>query len=679
VRFSLQDVKRQVRRRDGILTVTLHFLRSGELSAEIARLIALLEQQCGQRRKDFAREEASALVGDYRLASCLLITLGAWYIWRQPAWEEALNDVSEEAQTALVEAAIASPVSLRLALFDYVHTYHAGFLHTQTRQPALVAFASLYGLTVPRLEYLLALDSDDEAVLTRIADMPRVDVVAATYNQWAFEAALCTASEVRFLIDCDAFLQAQQSTMADPRTGPGAVIKRLCYLARRLGVYYDLAYEDPPSGVHTTRLRLTLYGPQEVTGRAQQYGQRLARLCRLLLDYGTACSPQRRARRQDAVILGKALRQAEATVHLFQQPYRFSLDEALLALMPATEQENAEQIPDMAPALYDSSIEQSFAQAFTALARLHSTDGWQLEREPEPLLLSWERERTRGIFIPDFVLWRGTRRIYVEILGFWTPAYRERKLQKLQQLKGQVDLILALPVEAHQAFASLASDYPLIEYRDQLSVMPLLQTLQQHYDDFEERLASLEIAPVRARVHAEGLIAEDACYQFLHCYRRSELARAAERVLEPGIIVYTPGVGLYLTSRLEHLHRSLVEWIEAQGQSAWSLPAMLQECKNIWPQLAGCADAAIEILLSSWPQVQIRRASLFEATVTVQGVHGVEQAPAPQALTSPGARTVVRERRPGRKKSRQQEAGQQNLWDPESNVSTGSLSEERTP
>lgn len=664
MRFSLQDVKRQVRRRDDGLTVTLHFLQPGELHSEIARLIALHEQQCGQPRKAFSQETARALVGDYRLASCLLTTLGAWYIWQQPAWEEALHDARAETQTALAEAAITSPVALRLALFDYVHAHHAGFLQAQVRQPALAAFAAHYGLTAPDLEYLLALDSDGEAVLTRNADPPGVEAVAAIYNQWAFEAALCTASEVRFLVDCAAFLQAQPDSITDPHAGPGAVIKRLCYLARKLGVYYDLAYEDPPPGVQATLLRLTLYGPQEITGRAQQYGQRLARLCRRLLDYGITSAPRQRARRQDAVALGKALRQAEATVHIFQQAYRFSLDQALLALVPATAQESAEQIPEVAAALYDSSIEQHFAQAFLSLAHLHSTDGWQLEREPEPLLLSSERGNTRGLFIPDFVLWRDTRRIYVEILGFWTPAYRERKLQKLQQLKGQVDLILALPVEARQAFASLASDYPLIEYRDQLSVTALLQTLQHHYDDFAQRLAALKIADVRARVQAEGLITEDACYRFLHCYRRSELACAAERVLEPGMIAYTPGVGLYLASQLEHLHRSLVEWIEAQEQQSCSLPALLQACRQIWPQLAGCADAAIEMLLSSWPHLQIRRDSLFEATVIAQGVSCGEETPAPQAeMNSPVVRRGVRERRAGSKKHRQQEADQHNLWE----------------
>ncbi|HEY1351767.1 MAG TPA: DUF790 family protein [Ktedonobacteraceae bacterium] len=660
--FSLAEVKRQVRRRDGVWTVQLHFLQAGELHEQIERLIALYEQQCGRRRQDFAREDAEALVDDYRLTTCLQATLGAWYIWRQPCWEEALREACAETQAALAGAAITTPIALRLALFDYVHAQHAGFLDEQTRPHALAAFAALYALSLPRLAYLLALDSDNEAVLTRSADRPQAAAVALRYNQGVFAAALSNASQVCFLVDCQAFLQAQPDSTAGPRTGPGAVVKRLCYLARRLGVYYDLAYEETTGGKPSTLLRLTLYGPQELTGSARQYGQRLAHLCRLLLDYAGARTPHPRTRRQDGIALGQAIRRAEATVHLFQQAYRFVMDDSLLTLLPAMHQEDGETPETGSAAIYDSSVEQSFAQAFASLERMHSTDGWRLEREPEPLLFSWPEGNNTGILIPDFVLVRGTRRIYLEILGFWTPAYRERKLQKLHQLKGQVDLVLALPLEAHQAFASLAPDYPLLEYRGQLSVTPLLHTLQERYDDFEERLATLESTQVHASVQAQGLLPERACYQLLHCYRRSELAYAAARVLPPDEFAYTPGVGIYLNVWLEHLHRSFVEWIETQERGVWPLPALVQACRNGWPQLAGCEDTAIETLLSAWPEVQIQRDSLFEASVIVQALPCEPETPAPnQEVGSPPAHKVIRQRRAEKQKAR--ETGQQNLWE----------------
>src|SRR5213079_1294408 len=123
----------------------------------------------------------------------------------------------------------------------------------------------------------------------------------------------------------------------------------------------------------------------------------------------------------------------------------------------------------------------------SALAESKGVDGWQMEREPEPLLVE------SGILIPDFAFTRGSRRIYVEILGFWTPSYRERKIQKLQQLRGRDDLLLAIPVEAKDAFASIASDFPIVWYDGQLSASELLHVLRTRYDDFAERLALIDI------------------------------------------------------------------------------------------------------------------------------------------------------------------------------------------
>ncbi len=182
--------------------------------------------------------------------------------------------------------------------------------------------------------------------------------------------------------------------------------------------------------------------------------------------------------------------------------------------------------------MFDSSIEQSFSASFVSLASSQGVDGWRLEREPEPLLLA------SSIFIPDFALTRGQRRIYVEILGFWTPSYRERKIQKLQQLLDRDDLLLAIPIDAKDAFASIAPHFPIVYYDGQLSVTHVLQMLHSRYDDFAERLERIDILLVRERVLREGLLPERLCYDLLHCYRRSELPQAAERVVGARYPVY---------------------------------------------------------------------------------------------------------------------------------------------
>ncbi|HEV2583480.1 MAG TPA: DUF790 family protein, partial [Ktedonobacteraceae bacterium] len=284
MRFSLQDIPKRVQRRGGELTVTLHFLRRGEARDEIARLIAYHEQMLGQPQRAFSIDDARTLVGDYRLAHCLLAALSAWYSWRSPGWDDVIGRMGGDAGIgALAETGITSPVQLRLALFDYVNARHAGFLDAHNRLSALEQFAASYGLAVADLEYLLLVDTDEEAVLVRDGSErpPSPDEVAALYNQWVFEAAMFNASEAHFVIDCAAFLAAsKEHTASSTPAGIGSVVKRLCFFARKLGVYYDLVYEG------ANLLHLTLYGPQDMTGAPQQYGARLARLCRLLLGYG---------------------------------------------------------------------------------------------------------------------------------------------------------------------------------------------------------------------------------------------------------------------------------------------------------------------------------------------------------------------------------------------------------
>ena len=643
MRFSLQDVKKQVKRRGGELYISLHFLGTGELQAEIERLVAYYERLLGQPQRQFSQEEARACIGDYRLAHCLIATLSAWYTWRQNDWAETIQQLPQptEIQAHLASVGIASPAQLRLALFDYVNEHYQGFLEEKKRQHALQNFAASNRLSDSALAHLLALDSDDEAVLARdTAHPPGAGEVARLYNQWVFEVALSNASNVRFVIDCNAFSRVQQEQAAGRNvigTGMGAVIKRLCYLARRLGVYYDLAYASSlpaasivsssgqASGINISQsrpsllLQLTLYGPQEITGVPQQYGLRLARLCRMLLGYGAAHrqGSGEPVRGKPGLLSSRAILEAGATVHFLQRSYHFNMNaylpgghpvsEAAIPQLLSSPSTNGSDVADPS-SLYDSSIEQSFAEAFGALENNRGADGWQLEREPEPLLLE------QGILIPDFALTRAGRRLYVEILGFWTPAYRERKIQKLRQLKERDDLILAIPSEARTAFTSLATDFPIVWYDGQLSASELLYVLRNRYDDFAGRLAQLDVAMVRERVRSAGLLSEQVCYELLHCYRRSELQRAAAHVTCEDI-AFTTGVGLYQVDWLKQMRDSFVDWIGTLAIAPVPLAEVLQTCKARWPVLADYEDTALEGLLGLWPEIRVHRTSIFDAVV----------------------------------------------------------------
>jgi predicted nuclease of restriction endonuclease-like RecB superfamily len=534
------------------------------------------------------------------MASCLVATLSHWYSWQQREWDEVLAELKSSVQLD----DLSSSVQLRLALYDFVNEQYSGFLTAAVREEALRLFTEIHVLSVDELTRLLTLDSDEEAQLVRrTPEPPLAQEVALLYNQWAFEAALFNASSVRFLIDCDAFSHDQLA----PATGVGAVIKRLTYLARKIGIYYDMAYADTLPGMPLL-LSLTLYGPQEVTGAAQQYGLRLARLCRILMGYSSTSSGT--ARKPRKAVLNHAIVEAAATVHFLHRSYTFKMDDALLRLLPSHKEKEDSSVGKEQIQLFDSSIEQLFAEAFAALATSKATDGWRLEREPEPLLLE------RSIFIPDFALTRTQRRIYVEILGFWTSAYRERKLQKLQQLKNRDDLVLAIPEEAKEAFSSILSAFPIVLYTRQLSATDVLTVLRTHYDDFAERMAQIDVVAIRTRVRQDGLLVERTCFDLLYCYRRSELQSAISHVVEKDIL-FTAGVGLYTNTWIERVRRTFLAWL--QERKSVALVDAVQALRQQESMLQTCDDEVLEAIIGMESQIAIQRDSIFEATITYRG------------------------------------------------------------
>lgn len=82
--------------------------------------------------------------------------------------------------------------------------------------------------------------------------------------------------------------------------------------------------------------------------------------------------------------------------------------------------------PAAPPRRYDSKLEERFARDFRRLA-----PDWDVVREPEAVRAG------ETLIFPDFALRHRAdgRRWLVEIIGFWTPEYLERKLTSLRAAK----------------------------------------------------------------------------------------------------------------------------------------------------------------------------------------------------------------------------------------------------
>ncbi|MBU4245928.1 MAG: DUF790 family protein [Nanoarchaeota archaeon] len=83
---------------------------------------------------------------------------------------------------------------------------------------------------------------------------------------------------------------------------------------------------------------------------------------------------------------------------------------------------------DYSDNIFDSAIEEEFAR--------HDFGGWNVKREPAVL------KAGQYAFIPDFLIENSATKIYVEIVGFWTPEYLQKKIQKVNQVKETLMLLV---------------------------------------------------------------------------------------------------------------------------------------------------------------------------------------------------------------------------------------------
>jgi len=212
----------------------------------------------------------------------------------------------------------------------------------------------------------------------------------------------------------------------------GYQVKKLLRTVKRLGLLYTA--EKLGEGV-----RILIDGPASLLRQTRRYGTRLARLIPYVLQMDRW--------RIYAKILARS------------RVLYFTLDDSSSKLFPRREVE--------VEPVFDSELEEEFYKSLCRIA-----PAWKVEREPEPLVVG------RYILIPDFSVSSNTHKVYIEIVGFWTKEYLERKLKKLKELKG-VKMIVAVDEElACSSFKTLPHE--VVVFRRKLrgaDLYPLLKRM----------------------------------------------------------------------------------------------------------------------------------------------------------------------------------------------------------
>jgi len=291
------------------------------------------------------------------------------------------------------------------------------------------------------------LGSDRAAIESSLyADLDARQILTEFDRQWT-PAALLEQYNLSLAQTALFDATAVQLSSADP--------KALVRAVKRLGLLYEVRKtDDGARELHVT-------GPDALFKSTRRYGTQFARLLRSV------------ARTDDWRL--------EATID----------DDGRERTMTLTDADVS--VPDVDPIVeptYDSDVEADFATRFASLDL-----PWDLRREPEPL------EAGASVAIPDFAFEyrHGDFRVFFEIMGFWTPAYVEKKLAQFDTID-DVELLVAYDESLGVGEAIEARDHRAIPYTGSVRVKDVRDALRRYETD----LVAANVAKLPAELEPEA-------------------------------------------------------------------------------------------------------------------------------------------------------------------------------
>lgn len=269
--------------------------------------------------------------------------------------------------------------ALRKRLFSIAATMHPIVEHREgifenELLDAQTRVANEIGLSWPEIEDRLFDDVIELQKLKQFPDLLSPTALLSRYNVAQTQAALYRAARVRI----DAFEQAP------------TIIRQ----AKLAGLMHRVSRIRKPGDNPVSGYRMILDGPVSSLRESTRYGIGYAKLLPTLL----ACQQWDLL----ADVIGPQNRHFE------------------LRISPADRLTSE----TAAPPEFDSGLERRIAE----LWEREPVEGWCFARDQEFLV------KGQQVFTPDFTLSNNQgEKIYVEVVGFWTPEYLQEKYQRLEQ------------------------------------------------------------------------------------------------------------------------------------------------------------------------------------------------------------------------------------------------------
>ena len=299
-----------------------------------------------------------------------------------------------------LSSSIATPMFIRQKLFEESSKQGLA-LSIPQRKDIIQQIATQMHISSDDVKNIMWSDKDENLVLTQFDIINTKDLIL-WYNLSLFQTLLFKCTRLEFYVK------------------GGIYWKQVLRNVKRYGLMYNLEYYSDGNSDDDDSIKCVLEGPLSLFKMTDRYGTSMAKLLPSIV--GTPIWK----------INGSIVKKYDDG----QKIYSFELSnddtqEFLRSTIDVTFQNDGNDAGNNAyddNYVYDSSTETAFAKRFHQHFDQNDKFTWKLSREPDPLIADGKA------MIPDFLFERFGRKVYFEIVGFWTKEYLERKAVKLKTL-----------------------------------------------------------------------------------------------------------------------------------------------------------------------------------------------------------------------------------------------------
>ena len=556
MRIALAELEFDIRGSGNKASFHLTFL-SPEDRSKVQAVIQFLEQNLSKKKSEINFEILDDLFPSYKTTRSLLVSSLRHYSFQTLTYKDFFQEPEKEdkkisdiasfikeksvQQTRIVNM---EPTQLREQVFEYINATSKGFVSIKRRDEIIKNLEEELKLPTYSLETLLYLDLDSERVLTKTEEVEPIQLIRY-HNYDVIDTALS------FSID----LQMRLKSL------PGHLAKKLIYLSKKNYVFTDISLEDEG-------YRITIQPPLEMFRDSGGWGRNMSNVATYVLR----------------VLLREEIPfKLTAIVEPRKRKALFQLNCDNLPLLPTfrTKEEDIQFRPAI-----DSKVEDQFLKSW------RNYHGWKAIPEPEAIIVG------KKMYVPDFLLERGDTTVYLEIVGFYTSKYIQKKKNQMSELhKIGFPIIYLVDENILPHFIDLRGVRVLKYSGTKIPNQDLVRLLERDYSDFDERMPKFQLILkkiVENISEQETLITLSQLNEELQTYSEEETNKIMEsentlKVLKNSNVTSLPSYGLVSESIIDEVREYMKN---AKTASLTSLKevfpdykdAIISICQNI-----GCA------------------------------------------------------------------------------------------